>query len=46
MLTVCLRELDEDGLIYKKDGRYYCLTDTASKIVDLLIQIKKLIESI
>jgi DNA-binding HxlR family transcriptional regulator len=46
MLTVSLRQLEKDKLISKTDGNHYCLTETSQKIVDLLIQIKILIESL
>ena len=46
MLSLSLRQLQKDSLVCKKEGRRYGLTDIANKIADLLIQIKKLIESI
>jgi DNA-binding HxlR family transcriptional regulator len=48
MLTKSLKELERDGLIRKVDGEHvvYCLTDRAVKIVDLLLQIKLLVENL
>lgn len=48
MLTKSLRELENDRLITKIDGDYslYSLTDGAVKIVDLLIELKLLVENL
>ena len=48
MLTQSLKELERDGLIRKSDGEHvvYGLTDGATKVVDLLLQIKLLVENL
>lgn len=48
MLTKNLKELENDRLITKIDGDYslYSLTEGAIKIVDLLIEIKLLVENL
>ena len=48
MLTRSLKELERDRLIKKVDGDHvvYCLTDGAVQIVDLLLQIKLLVENL
>lgn len=45
MLTQCLRELDQDKIIYKNGDRYG-LTEGGRKITELIIQIKILVESL
>lgn len=48
MLTKSIRELERDKLISKTDGEYslYHLTEEAERIVDLLIQIKLIVEKL
>lgn len=45
MLTVCLRELERDRLIIKDDSTY-ALTEEATKIVDLMLEIKTILETL
>lgn len=48
MLTKSIKELERDKLIYKIDGEYslYSLTESAEKVVDLLMQIKLIVENL
>lgn len=48
MLAKNLKELEGDRLISKVDGDtpMYCLTEGAVQIVDLLLQIKSLVENL
>ena len=48
MLTRSLKELEGDRLIKKVNGEHvvYSLTDGSIKIVDLLLQIKLLVENL
>lgn len=48
MLTKSIRELERDKLISRTEGEYslYKLTDEAEKVVDLLIQIKLIVENL
>lgn len=48
MLTRSLKELESDRLIKKVNGEHvvYSLTDGSIKIVDLLLQIKLLVENL
>lgn len=45
MLTVSLKELEKDNLIVRQDSSY-ALTEKAERIVDLMLEIKSIVETL
>lgn len=46
MLTLSLKQMEKDKLVYKLDDKRYHLTDKAHKITEHIIQIKLIVESL
>lgn len=45
VLTVSLKELEKDNLVVKTEG-VYALTEKAKRIVDLMMEIKSIVETL